>query len=95
VLSTGFTVRFVVLGEGESAPETPRKATRFRFEVPQGQSAKEFTFVLVDGFGSREVWKGELEPGTKHAIPLPETVGASPRVRIFVDGILTEERTLQ
>ena len=97
VLSTGFAIHFTIVGGGSTAAgyPTPSRINRFHFEVPQGQSAKEFTFILLDSFGNREIWKGKLAPGSKHDIPLPDTVGPSPRMRILVDGILTEERTLQ
>lgn len=77
---------------GTAAPD--KDARTFRFDVPQGDSAKQFSFILVDSFGSREIWKGELEPGSKHDLVLPKTTGPSARIRIFVNGILSEERPL-
>ena len=80
---------------GAVAPGQSGNAATFHFEVPQGEASKQYSFVLVDSFGSREVLKGSLQPGSKHDIALPTKMGSSPRVRIFVDGILTEERPLQ
>jgi len=68
---------------------------KFHFEVPQGGAEKDYSFVLVDAFGAREIWKGKLEPGSKHDFSLPGNASPSgARVRIFVNGILTEERPI-
>ena len=98
VLSAALTVHFTVSanaqGNAPAKAQTPEKAGTFHFEVPQSPSAKQFAFFLVDSFGNREIWRAQLEPGSKHDIPLPEQVGSSPKIRIFVDGILMEERAL-
>lgn len=93
----GKTVRFVVASKKEGAfiPEGGDfSSTRIHFEVPQGESAKQYRFVLIDESGSREVWRGNPQPGSKLDIPLPQKISPSARVRIFVNGILTGERSL-
>jgi serine/threonine-protein kinase len=94
----GRTIRFMLSAqapgteaEGSLAPGT----RKFHFEVPQGESSKEYKFVLVDSSGSREIWRGSPEPGSKLNIPLPQKLSFPARIRIFVNGILTEERNLQ
>lgn len=96
-LSGGQEIQFTVsAGGGGGAPAVHSAAGRtFRFEVPQGESAREFSFMLVDSFGSREIWRGELEPGTKHEIPLTGRIGPNARIRIYVSGVMAEERSLQ
>lgn len=96
------TVKLTVsAGSGASAPgapgipPAPDSGRAFRFDVPQGESAKQYSFILMDSFGSREIWKGSLEPGSKHDLVLPKTTGPDARIRIFVNGILAEERKLQ
>lgn len=87
----------VSAGSTSGAPgiPSPGAGRAFRFDVPQGESAKQYSFILMDSFGSREIWKGNLEPGSKHDLVLPKTTGPDARIRIFVNGILTEERKLQ
>ena len=95
VLEPGATAKFTISSNAKAAPAASASGKQFHFEVPQGGSAKQFSFVLVDSFGTRELWRGELEPGSKHDIPLPDKIGTSPRMRVFVDGILMEEKPLQ
>ena len=68
---------------------------KFHYEIPQGESAKQYSFVLVNGSESKEIWKGSADPGSKLDILLPGKLSSSARVRIFVNGILTEERPAQ
>lgn len=98
VLQPNTKIKFTVSSNksGSISPATQtQKNPLFYFEVPQGESAKLYSFVLIDSFGSREVWRGNLQPGTKHQFPLPARIGQNARIRIFVNGILTEERNTQ
>ena len=90
------TVRFTVAKKAAGAAgEAQSPAMKFRFDVPQGEAGKKFRFVLVDGSKSKEIWNGEPDPGSKIDVPLPEKPSPSARVRVFVNGILTEERPAQ
>lgn len=89
------SIKFVISSVRASASGTAGAQTtvpKFYYEVPQGEEAKSYLFVLVDSFGSREVWRGKLQPGMKHTIPLPTKTSLNARMRIFVNGILTDER---
>lgn len=95
-LQKGQTIKFTISSKTSSPSQTTATPSRkFYYEVPQGESAKQYIFVLVDASGSREIFRGYLEPGSKKNIPLPPTTTSSARVRIFVNGILTEERNVQ
>ena len=91
------TLQFAVssgnLGTGASRPEGAQ-TLKFHYEFPQGESSKNYIFVLLDSSGSREIWRGYPPPGTKLDIPLPANVTASARIRVFVNGIMTEERAI-
>lgn len=90
------SVRFTIAKKASGAAFEPQSpAAKFRFEVPQGEAGKKFRFVLVDGSKSKDIWNGEPDPGSKLDIPLPEKPSPSGRVRIFVNGILTEESPAQ
>ncbi len=93
----GDAVKFMIASGKQSATAGSETQNRkyFPFQVPQSDSPKTFRFVLVDGAGSREIFGGPLLPGTKHQIPLPSNLTIPAQVRIFVNGILTEERQVQ
>jgi hypothetical protein len=95
VMESGAAVKFTVSSNAKAQAAPQAAVKTFHFEVPQGGSAKQFSFMLADTFGNREIWRGPLEPGSKHDIALPDRVGPTARIRIFVDGILMEERPLQ
>lgn len=91
------SIKFVissVRAGGTGTASTQATVPKFYYEVPQGEEAKQYLFVLVDSFGSREIWRGKLQPGIKHTIPLPTKTSPNARVRVFVNGILTEERSI-
>ncbi len=90
------TVKFVIASRKVGAPEVnSQKSIRFHFEVPQGEPGKQYSFILTDSSGPREIWRGTPEPGSKLDLPVPAKASPSARVRVFVNGILTEERSLQ
>lgn len=91
-VQAGTSVKLVISRKtGEGAGPGPK----FHFEIPQGDSAKEFSFVVVDGPVTKEIWKGSPEPGSKLDLPLPPKLSPAARVRISVNGVLTEERQAQ
>lgn len=91
VLSEGAKVSFVISGrKGPNAAAVAEKM--FRYELSQGGSESLVRIVVVDKYGEREVFNGLRKPGSKVEIPLQETGGA--RVKIFLNGILVEERDL-
>lgn len=92
----GSSVKFIVSSRksGASSPETV-KAAIFYFEVPQSESAKNYVFVLLDPSGNKEIYRGSPPPGSKLRIALPPRISSNARIRILVNGILTEERNVQ
>lgn len=96
VIHPGDIIQFTIAsGEQKSSVPANISVRKFHYEVPQGESSKNYIFVLVDSSGSRELWRGQTVPGSKLDIPFPSKIGSSARVRIFVNGILTEERNIQ
>src|SRR3989338_1093597 len=86
-IQSGSSIVFVISKKtGEAKGNAPGSfpAIKFRFEVPQGESGKQFSFVLVDGSKTKELWKGSPDPGSKLDIPLTENVSTQARIRIFV-----------
>lgn len=95
-IRSGDKIQFKVASGEQQAPMTVNVSERkFHYEAPQSESNKNYIFVLVDSSGSRELWRGQTAPGSKLDIPLPKKIGSSARIRIFVNGILTEERSIQ
>lgn len=93
----GSTVKFVVASanSGSSYTASPVPTRSFKYEVPQGESPKEYVFVFVDTHGKKELFRGSLNPGTKKSVPLPEKIVPPASIRIFVNGILTHEQPIQ
>jgi beta-lactam-binding protein with PASTA domain len=79
-----------VAGEGSA----PAAVTRtFTYEVPQGGGDRQVRIMLLDESGEQEVFNGLKAPGSKLTLPVAPQGRA--RVRIFMNGILVEERELQ
>ncbi|OGR82907.1 MAG: hypothetical protein A3J74_04835 [Elusimicrobia bacterium RIFCSPHIGHO2_02_FULL_57_9] len=83
-------ISFVVSARVGKGPEP---ATRnFTYQLAQGGSDSLLRIVLVDKYGERELFNGLRKPGSKIEIPLQESGGA--RIKIYLNGILVEERDL-
>ena len=90
ILPPSSTIEIIVsMRSGAVSP-----STIFKFEAPQDESAKTYSFVLIDSAGTRELWSGIVQPGFKQEVPLPISVGANAKIRIFANGILVEEKKL-
>jgi serine/threonine-protein kinase len=63
-----------------------------RFIVPKGFYYREVEFLLVDKDGERKIYSEVKRPG--EFIEIPVKVMGEAKVRIFVDGVLYEERIL-
>jgi len=66
---------------------------RLRYDVPQGVAESLVRIVVVDAAGEREVFNGLRKPGSRVDIAVPQRTAA--RARIFVNGILVEEKELK
>ena len=84
-------VKLTISGRTKTAAGTPTKT--IRYEVSQGSSDSLVRIVVVDQYGEREVFNGMRPPGSKIDLPVPDT-GAGARMKVFLNGILVEERDL-
>ena len=90
VLSSDARVQLLVSGRKGAAPTAAAKT--FKYELPQSGSESQVRIVVIDKYGERELFNGVRKPGTKIEVPVQETGGA--RVKIYMNGILVEERDL-
>jgi serine/threonine-protein kinase len=90
VLPPSAEVQLLVSGRKGAAPEVAAKT--FKYELPQSGSESQVRIVVLDKYGERELFNGVRKPGTKIEVPVQETGGA--RVKIYMNGILVEERDL-
>ncbi|MDE2038707.1 MAG: PASTA domain-containing protein [Elusimicrobia bacterium] len=65
---------------------------RLRYQLAPGGSESLVRIVVSDRYGERELFNGLRRPGSVIDVPLGETKDA--RARIFVNGVLVEERDL-
>jgi eukaryotic-like serine/threonine-protein kinase len=65
----------------------------FHYDIPSGGGPRQVRLTLLDARGEREIFSGTKEPGTKLSIPIDSTGRA--RVRVFMNGILTQEQEIK
>ena len=76
----------------ESAQSPAAEMRRIHYEVAQGSSQSQIRIMVLDQSGEREVFNGLRSPGSKIDLSVPR--GGPAKVRIFVNGMLVEEREL-
>ncbi|MBI4056326.1 MAG: PASTA domain-containing protein [Elusimicrobia bacterium] len=91
VVSRETEIKFVVSGNMKGT-SNPASMKHLHYEVSQGGSDSLIRIVLVDQSGEREVFNGLRAPGSKVDLDIPQS--GSAKVRIFVNGILVEEREI-
>ena len=69
------------------------KEFHINYEVSQSGSQRHIRIVAVSKQGDREIFNGLREPGSKIDMAVP--YGGADKVRIFVNGILVEEREVK
>jgi beta-lactam-binding protein with PASTA domain len=89
-LSPDGAISVSVSGHKGAAPTAATKT--FRYELAQGGSDSQVRIVMVDKYGERELFNGLRTPGSKIEVPVQIAGGA--RVKIYLNGILVEERDL-
>ncbi|MFI5347381.1 MAG: PASTA domain-containing protein [Elusimicrobiota bacterium] len=89
-LSPDGSISVTVSGHKGAAPTAATKT--FRYELAQGGSDSQVRIVMVDKYGERELFNGLRKPGSKIEVPVQTAGGA--RVKIYLNGILVEERDL-
>lgn len=92
VLSPDTKVTFVVSARPGKAGEADQPQKMFHYELSQGSSESLVRIVVTDKYGERELFNGLRKPGSKIDVPLQESGGA--HAKIYVNGILVEERDL-
>ncbi len=91
VVSAGAKVTLTVSSrKGSSASE---KEFRVHYEVSQSGSQRHIRVVSLGHSGEREIFNGLRDPGSKIDLSVP--YGGAEKIRIFVNGILVEERPIK
>ena len=89
-LTPDASVSVTVSGHKGAASTAATKT--FKYELSQGGSDSQVRIVIVDKYGERELFNGLRQPGSKIEVPVQSAGGA--RVKIYLNGILVEERDL-
>ncbi|MBI4423653.1 MAG: PASTA domain-containing protein [Elusimicrobia bacterium] len=84
-------IKVTISGRTKPAAAGPTKS--LRYEVSQGAADSLVRIVVVDQYGERELFNGKSPPGSKIDLAVPEA-GAGARMKVFLNGILVEERDL-
>jgi serine/threonine-protein kinase len=93
VVSSSTALSLIVSAKASSVPTSASApGNEFHYEVPQGENESLVRIVAIDKYGEHEVFNGLRKPGSKIDVPIGESGQA--RVRIFLNGILVEERNL-
>jgi eukaryotic-like serine/threonine-protein kinase len=90
-IHAGDTLTLVVNRPGAPAPEG--QGVRIYYEVPQGASDRDIRVSVIDESGEREVFRQSRPPGSKVDIRVQPKGHA--RTRIFVNGVMVEEQSIQ
>ncbi|MDD5628742.1 MAG: PASTA domain-containing protein [Elusimicrobia bacterium] len=91
-LGASAKVSVVISGKPGKPGETGPAVTNFHYELPRGGGESLVRIVVSDKYGERELFNGLRRPGSKIDLPVQETGGA--HVRIFLNGILVDERDM-
>ena len=92
VVTAKSRIKLLVSGRADAAG-TSATTKSLHYEVSQGSSDSLVRIVIVDPYGEREIFNEVRQPGSKIDLAVPDT-GRTARARIFVNGILIEEREL-
>ena len=77
----------------KSAAGPDDKEFQIHYDISQSGSQRHIRIVTVSKQGDREIFNGLREPGSKIDLAVP--YGGADKVRIFVNGILVEERAVK
>ncbi|MBI5201982.1 MAG: PASTA domain-containing protein [Elusimicrobia bacterium] len=91
VLTPNPKIKLTISGRSKTTAAGPSKS--IRYEVSQGSADSTVRIVVVDQYGERELFNGVRPPGSKIDLQVPDS-GAGARMKIFLNGILVEERDL-
>jgi serine/threonine-protein kinase len=88
-LSRDSRLSFIVV----AVPEVGQLNYNFYYEVPQGPGNRQIRLLLMDALGEREVYNQSVAAGSRIELALKWEGPA--KVKIFVDGVLVDERQLK
>ncbi|PIS47143.1 MAG: hypothetical protein COT17_04930 [Elusimicrobia bacterium CG08_land_8_20_14_0_20_51_18] len=77
-------------------PETAQTAAnefQIKYQISQSGSQRHIRIVAVSKTGDRELFNALRDPGSKVELSIPS--GSAEKIRIFVNGILVEERPVK
>lgn len=80
-----------VSGRKGAAPSAAASKA-FRYVLSQGGADSQVRILISDKYGERELFNGLRKPGSTIEVPVQSAGGA--RVKIYLNGILVEERDL-
>ncbi|MFA6433978.1 MAG: PASTA domain-containing protein [Elusimicrobiales bacterium] len=92
VISAESAVRFTVSSR-KAAGGQEEKEFHIRYEVSQSGSQRHVRIVAVSKRGDREIFNGLRDPGSRIDLTVP--YGGADKIRIFINGILVEEREVK
>lgn len=91
VVGNGARVTLTVSSRKGSA--SSEKEFRVHYEVSQSGSQRHIRIMALGKSGDREIFNGLRDPGSKIDLSVP--YGGAEKIRIFVNGILVEERPVK
>ncbi len=83
----------VVVNRPTASAADQAQGLRVYYEVPQGASDRDIRVSVIDETGEREVFRKSQAPGSKVDIRVQPKGRA--RARIFLNGVMVEEQSLQ
>ena len=89
-IKPGYSVKITVSKRRKKKDE---KYHRVHYELSQGRKESQVRVMLVDSFGEQELFSEVKQPGTKVDFTIPYTADGT--IRIFVNGILVQEKDLK
>lgn len=91
VVSADAKIRITV--SARNSPEAADKEFQIKYQVSQSGSQRHIRIVALSKTGDRELFNGLRDPGSRVELSLP--YGSAEKIRIFVNGILVEERQIK
>ncbi len=92
VLAPGTTVSILVSGKLSSAEIQSSQVRTYHYEIPQMGTEVLVRIVMLDKYGEHELFSGMRPGGSKIDLPLDAAPGS--RLKIFLNGILVQEKSL-
>lgn len=90
VVSADAKIKITVSGR-DSGPS--QNEFQIKYQVSQSGSQRHIRILAISKTGERELFNGLRDPGSKVELSLP--YGSAEKIRIFVNGILVEERQIK